>query len=281
MLSVSRILLPVDFSERGSGAARYAAALACRFHAELTVLHVAWQFGEPIAPDWIAKYHLHCRKQLEDYGAAELSRLKVNRVLLSGDPATRILQCARFEGTDLIVMPTHGYGPFRRFVLGSVTAKVLHDAECPVWTGVHMEDPTQEEWKGIRHVICAVEADSSCARVIRWGSEFAKQFCASVTLIHAVPALRAHDEAFFDPDWRVMLANTARERIEAIQHEVGDRSPIYITEGEPAKAVAAAEADLGADLLVIGRSANTGVLGRLRANAYSIIRESPCPVVSV
>ncbi len=37
-------------------------------------------------------------------------------------------------------MPTHGYGPFRRFILGSVTAKVLHDADCPVWTGVHLEE---------------------------------------------------------------------------------------------------------------------------------------------
>ena len=39
----------------------------------------------------------------------------------------------------VILMPTHGYGPFRRFILGSNTAKVLHDADCPVWTGVHLE----------------------------------------------------------------------------------------------------------------------------------------------
>jgi len=37
------------------------------------------------------------------------------------------------------MMPTHGLGGFRRFLLGSVTAKVLHDADCPVWTGVHLE----------------------------------------------------------------------------------------------------------------------------------------------
>jgi nucleotide-binding universal stress UspA family protein len=37
----------------------------------------------------------------------------------------------------------------------------------------------------------------------------------------------------------------------------------------------------GANLLVIGRGSASGIFGRLRANAYSIIRESPCPVVSV
>jgi nucleotide-binding universal stress UspA family protein len=36
-----------------------------------------------------------------------------------------------------------------------------------------------------------------------------------------------------------------------------------------------------ADVLVIGRSRDTGVLGRLRTHAYALIRESPCPVISV
>ena len=38
-------------------------------------------------------------------------------------------------------MPTHGFGPLRRFLLGSVAAKVLHDAQCPVWTSVHTDAP--------------------------------------------------------------------------------------------------------------------------------------------
>jgi nucleotide-binding universal stress UspA family protein len=51
--------------------------------------------------------------------------------------------------------------------------------------------------------------------------------------------------------------------------------------GEPAKTVARVAAELNADLLVIGRGAEPGILGRLEADAYSIIRQSPCPVVSV
>jgi nucleotide-binding universal stress UspA family protein len=38
---------------------------------------------------------------------------------------------------------------------------------------------------------------------------------------------------------------------------------------------------LGADVLVVGRGSAAGMFGRLRTNAYSIIRQSPCPVVSV
>ena len=56
---------------------------------------------------------------------------------------------------------------------------------------------------------------------------------------------------------------------------------ILIEEGDPAQVVQAAATRRNADLVVIGRSAREGVLGRLRPNAYSIVRDAPCPVVSV
>ena len=60
----------------------------------------------------------------------ELAGCAVKRVLREGDAAHKIVEYAHDDQTDLIVMPTHGNGTFRRFVLGSNAAKVLHDAEC-------------------------------------------------------------------------------------------------------------------------------------------------------
>ena len=60
--------------------------------------------------------------------------------MLEGDASEVITKYAAEHGTDLIMMPTHGYGVFRGLLLGSVTAKVLHDAVCPVWTAVHVEE---------------------------------------------------------------------------------------------------------------------------------------------
>jgi len=54
-----------------------------------------------------------------------------------------------------------------------------------------------------------------------------------------------------------------------------------IEEGDPAQVVRAAAIRRNADVVVIGRSPREGVLGRLRPNAYSIVRDAPCPVVSV
>ena len=62
--------------------------------------------------------------------------------LAQGDAATEIVQFAMRENVDLIAMPTRGCGVFRKMLLGSVTAKVLHDASCPVWTSSHTEHVT-------------------------------------------------------------------------------------------------------------------------------------------
>jgi nucleotide-binding universal stress UspA family protein len=56
---------------------------------------------------------------------------------------------------------------------------------------------------------------------------------------------------------------------------------MHIEIGEPAKTVVAFAETLKADLLVIGRSPHDGVIGRLRANAYTIISQASCPVVSI
>ncbi len=56
---------------------------------------------------------------------------------------------------------------------------------------------------------------------------------------------------------------------------------LLIESGSPAEVVADTVDQFNADLLVIGRSEAAGMFGRLRTNAYAIIRQSPCPVVSV
>src|SRR5262249_39220234 len=98
----------------------------------------------------------------------------VIRKVLEGDAALEIVEYARVEKAGLIVMPTHGYGPFRRFIVGSVTTKVLHDAQCPVLTGVHVERREDQQAFGVGRILCAIGLGPDDARVLRWAEEFAK-----------------------------------------------------------------------------------------------------------
>jgi nucleotide-binding universal stress UspA family protein len=182
-------------------------------------------------------------------------------------------------------MATHGYGRFRRFILGSVTAKVLHDADCPVWTGAHVPAvPAGEQASRqgtIKQVVCAIDLSAHSENVLDWAARLAGSFDARLFLIHAIPALAPAEEDYYQQHWREDLASGARDQLEQLQQSVGTKAEQLIVAGDVPHTVCAEAEGLGADILVIGRSSESGLLGRLRTNAYAIIRGAHCAVVSV
>jgi nucleotide-binding universal stress UspA family protein len=105
---------------------------------------------------------------------------------------------------------------------------------------------------------------------------------AELTIAHITPSLEANGDKYIDPDWRKCLARGAREKLEELQKSTGASAELLIDDSNSIpQAVCSAAGRREADLLVIGRGSSHGMLGRLRTNAYSIIRQSPCPVVSV
>lgn len=286
MFSLRRILLPVDFSERSQAAARYAEALARRFDARLTLLHVlppphyeftALEAGGAVLDDLFAARAEHARQELDAFLPDQLHTAE--RVLTEGDPARQIVEEAHRQSASIILMPTHGYGTFRRFILGSVTAKVLHDAECPVWTGVHIESAPQLEVLELKRILVAVDLGSQSAKAIGWGREIAATYGAKLSVLHAVPCTEKPSSDPFDSSWQDKLFAQVRERIRSLG--VPEGAEVVIETGDAPGAVCRYAGSSGADLLVIARGSAAGTFGRLRTNAYALIRESPCPVVSV
>jgi nucleotide-binding universal stress UspA family protein len=71
------------------------------------------------------------RDRLDSFLTAEFPAAEFTRILTSGDAATEIARVAREDRFDFIIMSTHS-GIFRQMLLGSTTAKVTNDADCPV-----------------------------------------------------------------------------------------------------------------------------------------------------
>jgi nucleotide-binding universal stress UspA family protein len=203
----------------------------------------------------------------------------VERLLVEGDPAARIVRTAHELGVSLIVMPTHGYGTFRRFILGSVTAKVLHDADCPVWTGVHMEAARVDDVR-LDRIAVGLDLRAQSERTLMWARRFAQEVGAEMALVHVMPGLGAAGE-LSEAEWRQRMEDSARREIAGLMARLGWEAPVLVGGGEVPETVCKLAEEWGANLLVIGRGSASGGLGRLRANAYSIIRQSTCPVVSV
>jgi nucleotide-binding universal stress UspA family protein len=281
MRSLSKILLPVDFSERAVGAARHAKTLADHFHSEITLLHAitplpyefgALEGGGAMLSEIYTDRALQVEQNLNNFLVDELAGCNVKRVVLDGDAAQRIVEYAQAENVNLIMMPTHGYGTFRRFILGSNTAKVLHDAECPVWTGVHLQDAPHKPVR-IESVLCAIDLGPQTCRTLTWAAAMQREFGARLTVIHAM--------ACADDPTASELEQSVRSEVERFEKTAGVEAKVVLEAGDAAKVVCEAASRIDADLLVIGRGSAAGGFGRLRTHAYAMIRQSPCPVVSV
>ena len=288
MLSFNTILFPIDFSDRCRGAAHYVEALAGRFRSRIVLLHVLeTTIGQPGDLDFGAlttSLHLEDRmmrsQDLLDRFMAEEQFLTIDRRLETGDPARTIIRTASAEKADLIMLPTHGYGGFRRFLLGSVTAKVLHDADCPVWTGVHMEAAPPLDAIQIRRILCSVDLSERSNAVIAAALQLADEYGAELALTHVVPGSEAIPEKLMDCELRRHLMAQAREQLLALTSKAGANGAVMVRTGEIAKSVGETAAEFGANLVVIGRGHHHG-FGRLRTHSYAIIRDSPCPVLSI
>ena len=202
----------------------------------------------------------------------------MRRFVYEGDPESQIAAFAQAERVELIVMPTHGYGVLRRYLIGSVTAKVLHDVNCPVLTGVHMEYEARSAHVRFSNMVCALDLNSRSRETLAWASKLATDFAAKLHVVHVVPSPSPGLYAAFSSSLQQEIEEMAREDIRKLQIELAaDSVSIFIQEGDIARQVCSFTHSIGAELLIIGRGAQDDKI----ANAYAIIRQAPCPVFSV
>ncbi len=286
MLSINKILLPIDFSDRSKAAAEEARYLAKLFGAEVVAVYVMppmpiYGGGIEMAPaiDWYAAQRPAVDQRLGPFVAAELGDVTVKTVVREGDPASEIIAVANQEEADLILLATHGYGGFRRFLLGSVAAKVLSDAAVPVLTSAHVQEGRGRQ--EIESVLLAVDVDHRAPLLMKAAANVARQFGAKLHIIHASPDDGAGAGRFVDPTWRVEIAKRRDAALREDMATAGVEATLQVVAGEVAKVVRQVAGEVGADLVVLGRTTETGFLGRLRTNSYAIVREAPCAVLSI
>ena len=285
------ILFPVDFSKRSHAAARAVAAYARQFHSQVILLHLVevpdFLFGMPeygvVSFAQIRDEQLtERRKNLESRLAVELQGIPVRRVIAEGDPGREIVRYAHEHEVSLIMMPSQGFGTFRRFMIGSTTAKVLHDSHVPVWTDAHAEESAEGHTScDLRSVACAIDLGPQSNAALKTAAGIAHETKGDVLVVHAIPSIEVRPASYLDTDFSAHLSAEARVRVEELQDQTDTNFKVCIQGGDPADVVARVACAHKVDLVVIARGAILGGLGRLRTHAYSIINKSPVPVLSV
>jgi nucleotide-binding universal stress UspA family protein len=288
-MKFDHILFPVDFSEpgKGKGLEKQVEWLAERFHSRVTLLHVveipaSWYGTCESAcfdAEWLESLKAEAKQRLKDY-LVKLPEDRVERLVVEGDAAWNITEWPREIAVDLVVMATHGYSKMRGLLLGSVTAKVLHDVSCPVWTDALANLREGSQGTGVSNIVCALELTDEAIPLLCFARELAKDFGAKVSLVHSVPEMEPRPDKYFDSELHRYLTESARVEISKLQCQAGTDFPLIIRNKRVADCVAEEARAQGADLIVVGRGRCQEPLGRLRSHTCDIIRQSPCPVLS-
>ncbi len=144
-----KVLCPIDFSDHSLAALNLALKVTQQNDAKLYLLNVApvpaGAAGfQPVPMD---AYPFHEEDRHEEL--AELARERIpaavrhETLVISGDPAARVLETVRGLAADLIVMGTHGHRGLTRLVLGSVAERVVRESPVPVLS-VHVTAPIRK-----------------------------------------------------------------------------------------------------------------------------------------
>ena len=149
MEKITKILAPTDLSELSEAGVRYALNLAKAVGAEVTVYNVVsseelMRYGERMRGKIVGdpgvtppasvleKYQVALGAFLEHHFSDVMPGVKVHEKVEIGTPEINIVEQAKKEGSDLIVISTHGRSGLTHILLGSVTEKVVRRAPCPV-----------------------------------------------------------------------------------------------------------------------------------------------------
>jgi nucleotide-binding universal stress UspA family protein len=298
MVALKQVLCPVDLGELSIRALAYAGSIAEPYLSELTVLHVVptfepmevragelfdqVQFVYPMTPEQI---EVRLRDAVRAAGVA-LDRVRV--AARAGEPTDVILSEALATGADLVVMATHGRRGWDRLMLGSVTAKVLRSAPCPVLT-VPPFDAQARSRMPVTSVLCPVDFSPAALHAVEFAVDVANRAMASVTFLHVIEWLAEEDAPgtshFAAPEFRQGLMRDARERLEALvaSQPHFERSPMLeVTAGRAHRQIAHVAAERRTDLIVLGAHGRGGPpLAALGSTTEQVVRAASCPVLTV
>jgi nucleotide-binding universal stress UspA family protein len=295
MVEIRRILCPIDFSDASRHALEHAVAIARWYGSHITALHVIHPaflveppilFAEPGAiPTEADRAAMQMRLRDWLQPANEVG-LQTDILLEEGNPAPRILECARSLQADLIVTGTHGRGGFERFMLGSVTEKVLRKATCPVLT-VPPAAATATKVPYAR-LLCPVDFSDSSLAALQFAFSLAKESDARLTILHVFDWPLDDEllaERFDTPELRRLIEEQTRSRLDALVTDdvrTWCKPATTLGYGKPyAQILEVAESER-CDLIVIGvRGRNALDLTLFGSTTNQVVRRASCPVLTV
>ncbi len=140
-LGIQKILVPIDFSEHSKNALQHAIFYAKQFDAELLLIYVVeptvypadLSFGQVAFPSIEHELSQRGKAELDELAKKQAAKhVRVRTMIRTGKPFLEIIDAAKQEHVDLIIIATHGHTGVEHLLFGSTAEKVVRKAHCPV-----------------------------------------------------------------------------------------------------------------------------------------------------
>ncbi|HUE89866.1 MAG TPA: universal stress protein [Vicinamibacterales bacterium] len=297
VVEFKHILCPIDLSDSSAAPLAYAVAFARWYGSRLTVLHVVptfdpmqIQFGglgdpvrivQPVPREEVLEA---LRRAIDAAGAATIDATPAAE---AGDAAPTIVDQAVALRADLIVLGTHGRSRFDRFLLGSVTEKVLRKAPCPILTVPPLAPATAPARVAFKRILCPMDFSPSAHQALGFALDLARQANGEVTVLHVIEWLaeeQARAIAHFNvAEYRRHLVDDAHERIRGLAAErPGASVEDLVVAGRAHREILETASTRESDLIVMGAQGRGGVgLTIFGSTTQQVVRAATCPVLTV
>lgn len=282
-----QILFPTDGSNPAESVLDYAFQIAADHDSTIHILNVADTSRDSLTriQGEVIDILEQEGEQIVDEAAQRATErgLSVVTEVIQGTPSTSIVEYSNQFDIDLIVMPTHGRRGLKRFLIGSVTERVINTAEVPVITVNPDRDrpltyPSQD-------LLVPTDGSRGAELALKEGIAIAKSTGTTLHLLHVV------ETGSLGPDARSILkegemterANTIMTKAtETVASESLDAVVSEIEYGSPAKKIRTYIRENEIDLAVLGTHGETDfsryMMGGVSAK---LVRTSPIPVMWV
>lgn len=285
-VAFKNILVATDFSEVSQHALLHALALAKRFDARLTVVHIAPPEAQvpipmepvPVEMDWQKKRAAERLARLEGFEALHMYPHEM--LLKQGSPWPEISGLIEERGIDLIVLGTHGRGLLGTLFLGSVAEQVLRHATCPVLTVGPDVRTSLLDHEQLTHVLFATDFSEGSMHALRYALSLAEENNAELTLMHVLEQLEP-----LPVEYSNELLADYRQRLWDLVPEDANlwcKPQVVVEIGAAAESIARTAQDRQADLIVMGVHTAGTVASHLPWTVlHSVVRHARCPVLTV
>lgn len=275
------ILVPTDGSDAAAAAADYAADLATHYDATVHVLSVIDSRRTENAPQ-LERRQAAAEERIDGICAGfDTSVRSVERAVRTGVPYRTILDYADEAGVDLLAMGTHGRTGVERYLLGSVTEKVLRRSDVPVLT---VRDGDAEVHYPFEDVLVPTDGSDEAEAAAAVGIDVASRYDAT---LHVVSVVDVRSMGFDVRSEMVAdsLEEGASDAVDRVAADARDRVPAVETEvayGTPHGTLRTYVEEHDVDIVAMGTHGRSGIERYLLGSvAEKFVRTSPVPVLTV